>query len=281
MNNTYRFVSGVLLATAFAVPAWGQNQGGTGGGATTGGFGGTGATANTGSTGRTTTGTTGTTNVLTGSSNSSSTTGSLGMNSGGTGTGTTLQSPTSNVLGKTGFLYPNNRKGFLIPSNSSTSAAGRTATSAGALGSSRLSSLGGAGGLGGLLGGGLGSNLGSAGQAGAAKPLRLMMAATAMNQQRVVVADAVLLGHFSDRLTRLPGMESLGTVKMWREGPTARLQGYVATTAQREQLARLALLEAGISSVSNELVVDPTQVEPETVPAVPASTPAGSPTNRP
>jgi len=71
---------------------------------------------------------------------------------------------------------------------------------------------------------------------------------------------------FATRLKRIPGMERSGAVQVSMEGRTAVLAGRVATARDRELAAGLALLEPGISSVRNELVVDSSASKAEVLP---------------
>lgn len=85
----------------------------------------------------------------------------------------------------------------------------------------------------------------------------------------------------SHRVLRIPGLEKLSGVDVKMDGRTAVLQGTVASQGQRDLLARLALLEPGISDVRNELVVGPSSsAESESVPA-PATAPGAAPAAEP
>jgi hypothetical protein len=57
------------------------------------------------------------------------------------------------------------------------------------------------------------------------------------------------------RLSNIRGLAALGPLDVQMEGRTAILRGEVATDRDRDLAARLALLEAGVSAVRNELTV--------------------------
>lgn len=58
-----------------------------------------------------------------------------------------------------------------------------------------------------------------------------------------------------ERLTKLPQLQSRGPIEVELQDRTAILRGVVATAHDRDLIERLALLEAGISRVQNELTV--------------------------
>ena len=77
------------------------------------------------------------------------------------------------------------------------------------------------------------------------------------------------------RMPRIPGLESVSGVAVRMDGRTAVLQGVVASQNQRDLMARLALLEPGVSDVRNELVVNSsgTSAASPAAESVPANTP--------
>ncbi len=66
---------------------------------------------------------------------------------------------------------------------------------------------------------------------------------------------APVSGQVEQRLTRLPGVNLVGSPQVTLEGRTAVVRGTVATERDREMVSRLLLLEPGISAVRNELTV--------------------------
>ena len=86
-----------------------------------------------------------------------------------------------------------------------------------------------------------------------------------MVQASFSTAHAAVLTRFNARLTKLPGLVA-HAVTVSVEGQTAVLRGKVASKEEGEKIGRLALLEPGISTVKNELSVDPSLVPPETLP---------------
>ncbi len=62
---------------------------------------------------------------------------------------------------------------------------------------------------------------------------------------------------FESRLPNIPGLEKIRGVEVKLAGRTAILQGTVATDRERDLIARLAMLEPGISAIENELEVAP------------------------
>jgi hypothetical protein len=77
-----------------------------------------------------------------------------------------------------------------------------------------------------------------------------------------------------DRLGRSSRIERLGPITVRIEGRTAVLSGLVATQHDRDLAERVALLEAGVSAVRNELQVAPSPELPPT--GLPPSQPAPS-----
>ena len=70
---------------------------------------------------------------------------------------------------------------------------------------------------------------------------------------------------FEKRLTKLPGLAQTRSVAIVLDGRTAILQGVVSTPRQRDLIARLIMLEPGVSQVKNELQVG-TPTAPQTLP---------------
>ena len=67
----------------------------------------------------------------------------------------------------------------------------------------------------------------------------------------------VVSARFEKRLSSIPRLKILTPVKVTMEQETAILRGTVARERDRDLIARLALLEPGISNVRNELIVAP------------------------
>jgi hypothetical protein len=59
------------------------------------------------------------------------------------------------------------------------------------------------------------------------------------------------------RIASIPRIQEMGSVNIEMEGQTAVLRGQVATAQDRELVARMLLLEPGISDVRNELTFAP------------------------
>jgi osmotically-inducible protein OsmY len=173
---------------------------------------------------------------------------------------------------RTGFLNPIDKAGFLMPSNTTTTARSSrsTSTSRVTTPSSRSTGLSSLRGLGGFGGRGLGSQFGSSAQSGAnagAQTLRFpMRMATTTGTTGPIPIQAAVMTRFQERVTNLPGFDSASGVRMAVEGRTAVLRGTVATDRQREMLTRLAMLEPGVSTVRNELTVDGSSSPPESLP---------------
>jgi hypothetical protein len=68
------------------------------------------------------------------------------------------------------------------------------------------------------------------------------------------------------RLTRLPGVNLVGTPQLALEGRTAVVRGVAASERDREMVSRLLLLEPGISDVRNEMTVGPATATPGSIP---------------
>lgn len=124
---------------------------------------------------------------------------------------------------------------------------------------------GGLGGFGGGLGGfgGLGAQQGR-GQTGAGRqgqragtgqlPIR---APIRIGFTQASISGEVVSSRFQTRLTNLPGVSLMGPIEVVMDGQTAVLRGTVASENDRDLIARLAVLEPGISEVRNELTVAP------------------------
>lgn len=69
------------------------------------------------------------------------------------------------------------------------------------------------------------------------------------------VPAAAISQQLGRRYDSLPGIANLGEIEVTIQGRIAILRGTVATEHDREAAARVALLEAGISAVQNELQV--------------------------
>jgi hypothetical protein len=64
------------------------------------------------------------------------------------------------------------------------------------------------------------------------------------------------------RLTRIPQLRDRATVSVEMDGRVAVLRGEVVSSHERELVARLVLLEPGISGVQNELKVIQAEATP-------------------
>lgn len=155
--------------------------------------------------------------------------------------------------------------------------AGAQGNTLGALGGLNTGGLGGLGGLRGGLGGGLGG-FGRGGQFGqtqfgqqntaATRPIRVSIR---LGFTHPGPAPTVVSAKFARRLRRLPSLPSAESVAVEMDGRTAVLRGEVASGRERDLIARLALLEPGVSDVKNELTVK-SEVESIPPPAVEEST---------
>jgi hypothetical protein len=199
--------------------------------------------------------------------NSSSTGQTSGMTSagstGGTGTpGSTTVGTT--VISRPGFLDAATKrgKGFMTPSNTTSLS---TSTGRGTTGLTGVSTR--LGGLGGL--GGLGSQFGNTNRNSTnstTTQLRIPMQ-VAPNPAVAGRVRNVVSTQFTERVTKLPGLQTSGVTMTAAEGRKAVLRGKVASTEQADLLGRLALLEPGISNVQNELTIDPELASLETLPS--------------
>lgn len=193
---------------------------------------------------------------------------SSSSNTGGSGAGGNAAFGTS-VISRPGFLAPSDKLGFLTPSNTNaiSTATGRTGTTGGITGiNSRLGGLSGMNGLGGL--GGSGSQMGRTNNSATSGTTQLRIPMRVVSSQPVSApAQIAVATRFTQRVTKLPGLQTLDVTMTAVEGRTAVLRGKVVSKEQAELIGRLALLEPGISSVRNELTVDSGLVSSETLPA--------------
>jgi osmotically-inducible protein OsmY len=74
-------------------------------------------------------------------------------------------------------------------------------------------------------------------------------------------APTVISGRVQSRLERIPRVRNMGSVSVQMDGSTAVLSGAVSTADDRNLLARVLLLEPGVSDVRNELQVATRAVE--------------------
>ena len=82
---------------------------------------------------------------------------------------------------------------------------------------------------------------------------------------------------FARRLTRIPALDLKTPVAVKMDGRTVVLQGVVSSERQRDLIARLALLEPGISRVRNELAIDNAAPAPiEVLPDAPMPSASGA-----
>jgi hypothetical protein len=88
----------------------------------------------------------------------------------------------------------------------------------------------------------------------------------ATNPAVVNAVRTVVSTRFTQRVAKLPGLQTSGVTMLAAEGRTAVLRGKVASTEQADLLGRLALLEPGISNVQNELTIDPELANLENLP---------------
>jgi hypothetical protein len=69
------------------------------------------------------------------------------------------------------------------------------------------------------------------------------------------IPTAQYVSRFEGRLAKLSGINAVGPIRVTMNGPTAVLQGVVATEQDRELAAGVALLEPEVEYVQNELTV--------------------------
>ena len=122
-----------------------------------------------------------------------------------------------------------------------------------------------------------GNQMNSTGRNGSAVQLRNQLR---IGFQPIRPVSTEVSTRLSRRVPRIPGLEKIAGVDVKMDGRTAVLQGTVESQSQRDLLARLALLEPGISDVRNELVVGPSSsgADSETV-SPPEPAPAESSSN--
>jgi len=107
----------------------------------------------------------------------------------------------------------------------------------------------------GQTGGGFGNQTGSqlgTQATGSSRPIRFKIS-SGFTVSRATMTT--VSRRFEQRLSRLPGLAEANAVTVQMEGTTAVLIGSVATDRESELIARLALLEPGIETVRNELMV--------------------------
>ena len=97
-------------------------------------------------------------------------------------------------------------------------------------------------------------------------PLRLQLR---VGFQTKPMATGQFTAKMGNRLTKLPGLATLGPLTVTMEGQTAVLQGRVGTEADRLLAAELALLEPEVLDVRNELLVGPPEPAGELPPPLP------------
>jgi len=86
------------------------------------------------------------------------------------------------------------------------------------------------------------------------------------------VPAAQFKARFEGRIANLSGISSVGPIRIAMDGPTAVLQGVVATQADKDLAAGVAMLEPEVESVQNDLVVqEPASESDEATP--PTKTP--------
>jgi hypothetical protein len=93
-----------------------------------------------------------------------------------------------------------------------------------------------------------GGSRGGQGQTQLRTPLRVGFEAPTM-------APPAFAAGFTQRLTKVPGLNRAGRIAVEMEGRTAVLRGTVPSDSDRELAERLALLEPEVVAVRNELVV--------------------------
>ena len=81
------------------------------------------------------------------------------------------------------------------------------------------------------------------------------------------VSSTVISTKFARRLTNIPALNLTAPVAVKMDGRTAVLQGVVTNEHQRGLIERLANLEPGVSSVRNELTIDPALGQTGVLPA--------------
>ena len=162
-----------------------------------------------------------------------------------------------------------NAGNFLSRSTTTGGTGGATSGIAGLTGALSTSAFGrGGGGFGGGFGGGgFGNQFGQGGlnnaTAGGTSQLRIPVR---IAFEARPVSSTLISTKFARRLTNIPALNLTAPVAVTMDGRTAVLQGVVANERQRGLIARLANLEPGVSSVRNELKIDPTLGQTESLP---------------
>jgi hypothetical protein len=185
-------------------------------------------------------------------------------NFGGNGQGEsfTIERDASQTVGSTSgsFLSRSNAPGTSGTRFGTVQGFGSLAGGTGGLTSSLIggTTLGGAIGRGmGQTGGGFGNQRGAqlgtqTPATGSSRPIRFKIR-SGFTVPRATMTT--VSRRFEQRLSRLPGLAEANDVTVQMEGTTAVLIGSVATDRESELVARLALLEPGIETVRNELLV--------------------------
>lgn len=96
-----------------------------------------------------------------------------------------------------------------------------------------------------------------------------------------IPTDARVGAVLQDRLERSQRIEQRGPITVTMDGRTAVLSGLVATEHDRVLAERVALLEAGVAEVRNELTIAPSQPLPNSLPFPTIPLPAPSPNATP
>jgi hypothetical protein len=104
---------------------------------------------------------------------------------------------------------------------------------------------------------------GGSGRNGTRRPLR---ASLNVDFEYRPVVPATLGTQLQTQLSRSRGIKRLGDITVEMDGRTAVLRGEVATERDRALAGRLALLEAGVSQVRNELLVESAVNKPVVAP---------------
>jgi hypothetical protein len=204
--------------------------------------------------------------------------GGTGTTGGGIGTGGQLQQAGMQQTGQLSSSAAIQRNGsnFLsgVSAGSFLSSSGTAGGGAGGGQTGLLSGLtGGAGGLGGVagfglglgIGGGLGRGAGGLGGFGnqafqnqnqtGATQLRIPMR---VDFPRPVLSPTALSVGIESRLVRLPGLQSVAPrVDVRIDGQTAVLEGVVPGQHEKDLIGRLMMLEPGIATVQNNLLIEP------------------------
>ncbi len=96
-------------------------------------------------------------------------------------------------------------------------------------------------------------------------PLRVPLRLSSELRSRLRSGDQARVTEFEKRLTKLPGFAKTKSVAVVLDGRTAILQGVVATQRESDLIARLVMLEPGVSKVQNDLAVG-TPSAPQSLP---------------